>query len=46
MKKNFLNLLLGILAIVGINEINNCCFLIYGQPKENESLKKYKKHVN
>lgn len=35
--------MISILTAIGINEINNCCFLIFGQEKESPSLEKYKK---
>lgn len=36
--------ILSLLTIIGINEVNNCCFLIFGQEKESASLEKYKKY--
>lgn len=37
------SIILSLLTTIGINEINNCCFLIFGQENEPTSLKKYKK---
>ena len=39
------NMVAKFLSGIALFSINNCCFLIFGQPVEPNSLKKYRKHI-
>lgn len=42
-KKVFLNLFAWILTLLAIAGVNSACNIVFGQPKEPETLSRYKK---
>lgn len=44
MKKILYSLIAYISKSMAVFSVNSCCYIVYGQDKEPNSLKRYKKH--